>query len=215
MGFMMELLELFPAYDARILEYYDGVEFNPGDDQFSIPVFFQVAHGVIRIVLDYDSFECADGEEGEHVTAGKGSDVGGLGVDLIGIPEELCGRGGRQSMAVFKTPFMVARVGFVGELCLAPLPGQPGFVLRHGFVLRKWYFVLRLELVLPFQQHGEAGSWGDFEGQLHHTLEIILAYLGGGGFPGSEGVADGTDGEGLHIEFGSKGVEGGGFHFHG
>lgn len=131
-GFVVEALQQLLARFVSVGEYDFRIEIDAGDRQLSGFVFGEVADGSVAVALNGEFAHRGDGEEGEHVAAGNGSDEGLLRIDLIGVAEVVGRGGGAHFDSVAEAPGVVARVAFVVESGVAAFPGESRYVFGHG-----------------------------------------------------------------------------------
>ena len=73
--------------------------------------------------------EGAEGEKGEHVATGEGSDEGLFGVGQVGVAQVFGSGGARDGLAVAEVDLVVTRVFLVGEGGVVAVPSELGGVL--------------------------------------------------------------------------------------
>src|SRR4030095_11403856 len=106
----------------------------PRDCQPAFRILFHMADRFVRVIVENKLLFRCDGEKGEHVTTGEGSDKRFLGIDVGWVAQisRRCSR--RHGMAAIKAPGMIARIFLVNEFSAAALPTQSNFMFGHTFV---------------------------------------------------------------------------------
>lgn len=131
MGLMVELGQFLGRDLDAVRKGGFGVEFDPGEDRFTCVAFLQKADRFVRVGLQSELLEGAEGEEGEHMAAGEGSHKGLLGVGEFGVAEVVGGGGGLNGHALTEVEVVIARVFLVAEGTAAAVPVESNTVVGH------------------------------------------------------------------------------------
>ena len=134
MGEMVHLVELLLGrlFVAGKLKFW--MQLNPRDCQFAVLIFLHVTDSIVDIFVEQELLFAGDGEEREHVAAGKRSDKRFLGVDQLRISQ--IRRGGRRLhfVTAVEFPGVIAVIGLILEVGCGALPGERHFVFGHSSV---------------------------------------------------------------------------------
>ena len=130
-GLVMEFGEFFRGDLDSLCEGRFWVEFDSGEDGLSALAFFQESDGVVGVGLEGELLKGAEGEESEHVAAGKGADVGLLGIRQFRGAEVLGGGGGLDADSVAEVEGVIAGVFLIAEGAAVAIPGEGNTVIGH------------------------------------------------------------------------------------
>ena len=110
------------------------MQLYPSDCQPAFRILFHMADRLVGVFVENKLLFTCDGEKGEHVTTGEGSDKRFLGIDVGWVTKisRRCSR--RHGMAAIKAPGVIARIFLINEFSAAALPTQSNFMFGHTFV---------------------------------------------------------------------------------